>query len=162
MVTAMVLKRGWKTAHSHLKMDHRWHHGVVHALLNTHLPSFDSPIALKEQRPSSETPAWRSGDRPELSGRSSSKQPKTAQKRPFLDTKSSVERARRLEMQRNLFVVMRLCSPVVLSYLDARFEPRCGPNDFLCACCLLLAAPVAAKTCSPASDPKRGCKTSTG
>ena len=23
MVTAMVLKRGWKTAHFHLKMDHR-------------------------------------------------------------------------------------------------------------------------------------------
>ena len=41
-------------------------------------------------------------------------------------------------MQRDLFVVMRICSPVVLSYLDAGFEPRCGRKDFLCACCLLL------------------------
>ena len=39
--------------------------------LNTHSPPFDSPIAMKEQRPSSETPAWRGGDRRELSGRSS-------------------------------------------------------------------------------------------
>ena len=103
-----------------------WHHSVVHALLNTHLPSFDSPIAMKEQQPLSETPAWRTGDCPELSGRSSSKSSKTAHKRPFLDTKSAVERAKRLEMQQNLFVVMRLSSPVVLSYFDAGFEPRCG------------------------------------
>ena len=41
-------------------------------------------------------------------------------------------------MQRNLFVVMRLGSPVVLSYLDAGFEPRCGRKDFLTACLLLL------------------------
>ena len=35
---------------------------------------------------------------------------------------------------------MRRCSPVVLSYLDAGFEPRCGPKDILiaCCCCLLL------------------------
>ena len=90
---------------------------------------------MNQQRPSSETPAWRSGDRLELSGRSSRRQSKTAQKRPFLDTKSAVEPARRLETQRNVFVVMRLGSPVVLSYLDARFEPRCGRKDFLCACC---------------------------
>ena len=41
-------------------------------------------------------------------------------------------------MQQNLFVVMRLGSPVVLSYLDAGFELRCGLNDFLLACLLLL------------------------
>ena len=43
-------------------------------------------------------------------------------------------------MQRNLFVVMRLGPPVVLSYLDAGFEPRCGSKDFwnACCCCLLL------------------------
>ena len=44
-------------------------------------------------------------------------------------------------MQRNLFVVMRLCSPVVLSCLDAGFDPRCGHKDFwtaCCYCCLLL------------------------
>ena len=29
-----------------------WHHGMVHALLNTHLQSFHSPIAMKEKRPS--------------------------------------------------------------------------------------------------------------
>ena len=68
MATAIVLKHGSKTAHLHVKMGHRVAPRVVHALLNTHLPSFDSPIAMKEQRPSPETPAWRSGDRPELSG----------------------------------------------------------------------------------------------
>ena len=74
---------------------------------------------------------------------------KTAQKRPFLDTKLAVERARRLKTQRNLFVVMRICSPVVLSYLDAGFEPRCGHKEFwtfcllLAACCLLLLKRVA-------------------
>ena len=62
-------------------------------------------------------------------------------------------------MQRNLFVVMRLGSPVVLSYLDAGFEPRCGLKDFWTACCLLL---LLAKTCSSALAPKRWCKTSTG
>ena len=76
-------------------------------------------------------------------------------------------------MQRNLFVVMRLGSPVVLSYLDAGFEPRCGLKDFICACALLLLAAAAcccllllllllAKTCSSSLDPKRWCKTSTG
>ena len=63
---------------------------------------------------------------------------KTAQKRPFLDTKSAVERSRWLKTQRNLFVVMRICSPVGLSYLDAGFEPRCGRKDFWTFCCLLL------------------------
>ena len=63
---------------------------------------------------------------------------KTAQKQSFLDTKSAVERARRLETARNLFPVMRLCSPVVLSYLDAGSEPRCRCKDFLTACVLLL------------------------
>ena len=66
MITAIVLKHGWKTARFNLKMDHRVADGMVHALLNTHLPSFDSPITMKEQRPASETPAWRSSDRPEL------------------------------------------------------------------------------------------------
>ena len=32
-----------------------WHHGMVHAVLNTHLPSFDSPIGMEEQRPSVQT-----------------------------------------------------------------------------------------------------------
>ena len=58
-----------------------------------------------------------------------------------------------LEMQRNLFVVRRLGSPVVLSYLDAGFEPRCGRKDFLLACCccycfcLLLLLLLAAAAC---------------
>ena len=71
-------------------------------------------------------------------------------------------------MQRNLFVVMRLGSPIVLSYLGAGFEPRCGRKDFLCACCLLLLLAAAclllllAKTCCSALAPKRWCKTSTG
>ena len=46
-------------------------------------------------------------------------------------------------MQRKLFVVMRLGSAVVLSYLDAGFEPRCGRKDFLTACLLLLLKRVA-------------------
>ena len=60
-------------------------------------------------------------------------------KRPFLDMKWAVERARRIETARNLFVVVRgVCSPVVLSYLDAGFEPRCRRKDFLTDCrCLL-------------------------
>ena len=33
---------------------------------------------------------------------------------------------------------MRLSSLVVLSYLDAGFEPRCGRKDFWGACCLVL------------------------
>ena len=37
---------------------------------------------------------------------------------------------------------MRVCSPVVLSYLDAGFDPWCGRKDFWtassCCCCLLL------------------------
>ena len=41
-------------------------------------------------------------------------------------------------MQRNLFVVMRIRSPVVLSYLDAGFEPPCGRKDYSCACCCLI------------------------
>ena len=55
---------------------------------------------------------------------------KIAQKRPFLDTKSAIEQARRLETARNLFVVMRVGSPVALSYSDAGFEPRCPRKDF--------------------------------
>ena len=53
-----------------------------------------------------------------------------AQKRPFLDTKSAVERARRLNMQGKLFVVMRICSLVALSHLDAGFEPKFRHKDF--------------------------------
>ena len=41
-------------------------------------------------------------------------------------------------MQPKLFVVMRLGSPFILSYLDAGFEPRCGRKDFWTACCCLL------------------------
>ena len=69
-------------------------------------------------------------------------------------------------MQQNVFVVIRLGSLVVLSYLDAGFEPRCGRKDFLTACllaCLLAAAAaVAAKMCCSPLAPKRWCKTLTG
>ena len=78
---------------------------------------------------------------------------KTAQKRPFLDEKSAMEWARRLKTARNLFVVMRVCSSVVLSYLDAGFERRCRRNDFSTACCC---QNVLLTLC-----PKKGCKTST-
>ena len=63
----------------------------------------------------------------------------TAQKWPLWDTQWAIESARRLEMQRNLFAVVHLCSPVVLSYLVAGFEPRCRRKDFSNACLLMLA-----------------------
>ena len=56
--------------------------------------------------------------------------PKKSRKRPFLDTKSAIERARRFVTARNLFVVVRVCSPVDLSLLDASFEARCRCKDF--------------------------------
>ena len=59
---------------------------------------------------------------------------KTAQKRPFLDTKLAIERTRQLKTARNSLVVMRVCSTIVLSYLDAGFEHRCGRKDFWTAC----------------------------
>ena len=52
----------------------------------------------------------------------------------------AIEQARRLETARNLFVVMLLCSPVALSYLDAGSEPLCPRKDVVTACCLLLLA----------------------
>ena len=55
---------------------------------------------------------------------------KTAPKRPFLDTKSAIERAQRLQMARNLLSVLRICFPVVSSHLDAGFEPRCRRKEF--------------------------------
>ena len=62
--------------------------------------------------------------------------------------------------------MLRLSSPVVLSYLDAGLEPRCGRKESLtaCCCCLLLVLPLLllAKTyCSPLG-PKKRSKTSTG
>ena len=71
-----------------------------------------------------------------------------------MDTKSAMERARQLKIARNLFVVMCVCSPVVLGYSYASFEPRYGNkffNHLLAACCLLL---TAAKMCCSPSDPK--------
>ena len=65
---------------------------------------------------------------------------KTAPKRPFLDTKSAVERTRWLRTSQNLFLVLRLGSQVVLSHLDAGFDPWCGHRDFWTFCCLLLTA----------------------
>ena len=66
---------------------------------------------------------------------------KTAPKRLLLDTKLAIERARQLEMAApNLIVVMRICSAVVLSYLDAGLEPQCPRKEFSCCLLLLLAA----------------------
>ena len=63
---------------------------------------------------------------------------------PLLDTKSAVERTRRLETARNFFMVMRVGSLVVLNYSDARFEPQFRRKDFLIAYLLLLLLVVAA------------------
>ena len=57
---------------------------------------------------------------------------------PFLDTKSAVERARRVKTARNLFLVMRIGSLIVLNDY-AGFEPRFRRKDFLIACLLLAA-----------------------
>ena len=77
--------------------------------------------------------------------------PENSQKQPknghFWTLNGAVERARRLEMQRNLFVVMRLGSAVVLSYLDTGFDPLCGRKDFLTACLLLLLAAACCCCC---------------
>ena len=43
-------------AHCHSKWTMAWHHGVRDTSVNTHLQSFDSPIAVEEERPSLETP----------------------------------------------------------------------------------------------------------
>ena len=59
---------------------------------------------------------------------------KIAQKGPYLDTKLAIDRARWLKTARNLLVVMRVCYPVVLSYLGGGFEPRCGRKAFWTAC----------------------------
>ena len=81
---------------------------------------------------------------------------KTAQKRPFLDTKLAVERARRLEMQRNLFVVMRLCSPVVLSHRV--FARTFGPPiaAACCYCCCLLKCVAHPWTLKSGVKPRQG------
>ena len=49
-----------------------WYHGMAHALLPTHLPSFDGPAAMEEQRTSLEIATWQTflnfqDDRPESS-----------------------------------------------------------------------------------------------
>ena len=45
-------------------------------------------------------------------------------KRPFLDTKSGLERPIQPEIPQYVFVVMRICSLVFLSSLDASFESQ--------------------------------------
>ena len=61
-------------------------------------------------------------------------------------------------MQRNLVLVRRICSALVLTYLDAAFEPPCPRKDFsdtmapnvlcgaCCTCCgrWICSAPAAA------------------
>ena len=55
-VMTMVLKRAQKWLIFTSKWTTVWHHGMVHALLNTHLPSFHSPIAMEEQQRSLQSP----------------------------------------------------------------------------------------------------------
>ena len=128
----IVLKNGSKTAHFHLKMNHRVapRHGTC---LNEH------PFAILWWPNRYETTTALIRNPYVAHQRSSSTFRtivlKTAPKWPFLDTKLAIEWARRLETARNLFVVMRLCFPVVLSYLGAGFDPRCRRKDFSCVCC---------------------------
>ena len=60
------------------------------------------------------------------------------QKGPFLHIKLAIERLKRLETTRNLLMMMRFCLPVILSYLDAGFEPRRRSKAFWITCCYLL------------------------
>ena len=41
-------------------------------------------------------------------------------------------------MAQNLLHVMRICSAVILRYLDAGFEPLCPRREFRCICLMLL------------------------
>ena len=63
---------------------------------------------------------------------------KRGSKRPFLDTKSAIERPRRLDLAQSLLHVMRICLRVILSYFDARSKTECPQKDFWIACLLLL------------------------
>ena len=93
---------------------------------------------------------------------------KQPQKRPFLDIKSAIEKARRLEMTRNWLQVMRIWVVVALGYLDAGFfffSHSVRTKEFSCVCCLLLLMLLAACCCYNmflTLDPKKGCTTSTG
>ena len=187
-VRTIVVKNALKTAHFHLKMDHRVapRHGTCH---------IEHPFNILwwPNRYETTTALIRNpyvADQP-LSSTFRTIVLKTAQKGPFLDTKLAIEWARRLETARNWFVVMRLCSPVVLSYLDAGFEPPCRRKDFscvcyccccCCCCCLLLlllkrvahpwtlkggvkprqGKPSSVKMCCTPLDPKMWGKTPTG
>ena len=110
-------------------------HAMVNAALNTLLPSFDSPMAMTERRPLSETATWHTGhivlnfeDGPHEN-----------------NPKMALEQARGISMRQDLFVVMRICSLLIFSHWHARFEPQCRHKDFWTACLLpLLAADVAA------------------
>ena len=107
---------------------------MAHAFFPTHSHCFDGPISMEEQRPSQEVPTWYNNDRPEFSGQSSSKLPRNGHSTGQTAQDEAI-----------LFVVMCFCSQVVLSYLDAGFEPRCCRKVFwtacllaCCCCCLLL------------------------
>ena len=45
-----------------------WQHGIIHALLNTYLPSCASPTAMQDGRPSLQTGTSHNGDHTEFSG----------------------------------------------------------------------------------------------
>ena len=49
---------------------------------------------------------------------------KRGSKRPFLDSTSAIERPGRLEITQSLLHVMQICSPVILSYVDAKSEAQ--------------------------------------
>ena len=99
---------------------------------------------MEEQRPLLETRTQQTNDRPKFFRTIILN---SAPKQLFLDTKLAIKRVTRLETARPLIVVMRLCSPVCLSYLDAGFEPGCRDKGFLTACCRLLLPLLAAACC---------------
>ena len=134
------------------KLPTPWHHGMAHALFPTNLHSSDGPIAYGS------TTALIENTHAVDEGLSSALRTivlKTAPKQPFLDTELAIEGARRLEMQQNLFSVMRLRSPVALSYFDTGFELRCGRKDSLTAYLLVLLLLLLACYCYQDSNQDR-------
>ena len=111
-----------------------WLHGVREASMNTHLRSFDSPIAVEEEQPSLETPTWDTGDRPELSGGSFWKQ---AENGPFWRPNWPCNRPDGSKITQNLLQVLCSCSAVVLGYLDAILSHGVPKKTFYppAACC---------------------------
>ena len=66
-----------------------------------------------------------------------------------------------LKITQRVYHVMHICRTLVLSDLDARFEPQCHKKYLLIALSCLLHAGGIAKMQWHTWDPKKGCKNPT-